>query len=301
MRISGEKAVQVSYFLLRVVSGLLFLQAGGLKLWGWFGGMPPEFPFKLFSEIGLAGVLEFFGGSLILLGLFTRPVAFILSGEMAVAYWQGHAPHGAWPIVNHGEPAVLLCFIFLFMSAYGGGEWSLDAWIQRKKEAVMAQKESGAPNVKATGQEISATRLLDAPRDLVWKVFTEPEHVTKWYGPDGFTMTLRQMEVRTGGAWNFIFHGPDGRDYPNDIVYVEVVKPERLVMDHVSEPFHRTTITLEEKGDKTLLHFLMTFKSAEERERVSKQYGAVEGLDQNLGRLKGHLGGIRHQKEAADG
>ena len=139
---SREKAVQISYFLLRVVSGLLFLQAGGLKLFGWFGGMPPEFPFKLFSEIGLAGVLEFFGGSMILLGLFTRPVAFVLSGEMAVAYFQGHFPRGFWPIVNHGEPAVLLCFIFLFMSAYGSGEWSLDALIQQRRGNPLPEKEA---------------------------------------------------------------------------------------------------------------------------------------------------------------
>lgn len=165
----------------------------------------------------------------------------------------------------------------------------------------MAEKESGVPAVNASGREISATRLLDAPRGLVWKAFTEAEHVTKWYGPDGFTMTLHQMDPRTGGAWNFIFHGPDGSDYENNIVFVEVVEPERLVMDHVSEPFHRTAITLEEKGDKTLLHFLMTFKTDEERERVSKQYGAVEGLGQTLGRLENYLGGTRNNKEAVDG
>ncbi|HUO58650.1 MAG TPA: DoxX family protein [bacterium] len=131
-----EKAVQVAYFLLRVVAGLLFLQAGGMKMWDWFGGIPAQFgghPHP-FTETWFAGVLEFYGGSLILLGLLTRPVAFLLSGEMAVAYWQAHAPQGAWPIQNHGEPAVLLCFIFLFMAAYGGGEWSLDALLKWKRK-----------------------------------------------------------------------------------------------------------------------------------------------------------------------
>jgi putative oxidoreductase len=125
--------VPITYFLLRVVSGLLFFQAGCMKLLGWFGGMPgaPGSSAPLMSQVGIAGVLEFFGGILIMLGLLTRPVAFILSGEMAVAYWQFHAPNGAWPILNHGEPAVLLCFIFLFMAARGGGEWSLDALIKR--------------------------------------------------------------------------------------------------------------------------------------------------------------------------
>jgi putative oxidoreductase len=120
-----------AYFLLRVVAGLLFMQAGGMKLFGWFGGMPGGITAPLFSQIWFGGVLEFFGGIAIMLGLRTRPVAFILSGEMAVAYWQFHAPMGAWPILNHGEPAVLLCFIFLYMSAQGSGAWSLDALLRR--------------------------------------------------------------------------------------------------------------------------------------------------------------------------
>jgi putative oxidoreductase len=129
-----ERAIQVTYFLLRVVAGLLFFQAGGMKLLGWFGGVPgmPGGP-PLLSEVGIGGVLEFFGGIAIMLGLCTSPVAFILSGEMAVAYWQFHAPGGTWPIQNHGEPAVLLCFIFLYMAARGGGDWSLDALKRRKR------------------------------------------------------------------------------------------------------------------------------------------------------------------------
>ena len=129
-----NRAAQIAYFLLRVVAGLLFLQAGGMKLFAWFGGMPPNGETaQLMSQVGIGGVLEFFGGLLIILGLFTRPVAFILSGEMAVAYWQFHAPSGTWPIQNHGEPAVLLCFIFLFLAAQGGGDWSLDALLWRKR------------------------------------------------------------------------------------------------------------------------------------------------------------------------
>ena len=125
-----EQMSEAAYFLLRVVSGLLFLQAGGMKLFSWFGGMPGGMKLVLFSQVGLGGILEFFGGCMILLGLFTRPVAFVLSGEMAVAYWQFHAPGGTWPIQNHGEPAVLLCFIFLFLAAQGGGKWSLDGLLR---------------------------------------------------------------------------------------------------------------------------------------------------------------------------
>src|SRR5215467_3276051 len=128
--------VEVAYLLLRVVTGLLFMQAGGMKLFAWFGGLPSGVSAPLMSQVWIGGMLEFFGGIAIMLGLLTRPMAFILSGEMAVAYWQFHAPKGAWPILNHGEPAVLFCFIFLFMAAHGGGDWSLDALIRRKRSAA---------------------------------------------------------------------------------------------------------------------------------------------------------------------
>ena len=127
-------AIQVTYLLLRVVAGFLFSQAGGLILFGWFGGMPGQpSPPPLLSQTGIGGVLEFFGGIVIMLGLFTCPVAFILSGLMAVAYWQFHAPNGRWPVENQGMPAVLFCFIFLYIAAQGGGAWSLDALLRRRR------------------------------------------------------------------------------------------------------------------------------------------------------------------------
>ncbi len=129
-----NRAIEVTYFLLRVVAGLLFSQSGGLILFGWFGGMPGQpSPPPLLSQVGIGGVLEFFGGLAIMLGLLTRPIAFILSGEMAVAYWQFHAPNGPWPIQNQGIPAILFCFIFLYMAAQGGGNWSLDALLRRHR------------------------------------------------------------------------------------------------------------------------------------------------------------------------
>lgn len=130
-------AAHITYFLLRVVAGFLFSQAGGLILFGWFGGMPDQpSPPPLTSQTGIGGVLEFFGGILIMLGLFTRPVAFILSGMMAVAYWQFHAPLGRWPLQNQGMPAVLFCFIFLYMTVQGAGDWGLDALLRRKRAAT---------------------------------------------------------------------------------------------------------------------------------------------------------------------
>ena len=127
---------QIAFFLLRVVAGLLFLQAGGMKMFDWFGGVPAQFGGHppIMSQTWIGGVLELYGGAAILLGLLTQPVAFILSGEMAVAYFQFHQPSGFWTIQNHGEPAVLLCFIFLFFAAHGAGKWSLDALLERKRK-----------------------------------------------------------------------------------------------------------------------------------------------------------------------
>ena len=112
--------------VLRIVAALLFMMVGTMKLFAFPIGMPGG-TVPLASLIGIAGILEVFGGGLILLGLFTRPVAFILSGEMAVAYFIGHFPQGFWPIVNGGTDAVLYCFIWLYFSAAGAGPWSVDA------------------------------------------------------------------------------------------------------------------------------------------------------------------------------
>ncbi len=134
-----NRAVEVTYFLLRVIAGLLFSHTGGLILFGWFGGMPGQpSPPPLMSQTGIGGILEFFGGIAIMLGLLTRPVAFILSGMMAVAYWQFHAPLSPWPAQNQGMPAILFCFIFLYMAARGGGDWSLDALFRRKRVDLAA-------------------------------------------------------------------------------------------------------------------------------------------------------------------
>ena len=134
-----ERAIRLTYFLLRVVSGFLFMQSGGLILFGWYGGMPDgPSPPPLLSQTWIGGALEFFGGIAIQLGLGTRPIAFILSGMMAVAYWQFHAPQGGWPIQNQGMPSVLFCFIFLYMAARGAGDWSLDALLRHRRESAPA-------------------------------------------------------------------------------------------------------------------------------------------------------------------
>lgn len=126
---------------LRVVTGFLFWQHGAQKLFGMLGGTQVE----LMSLMGMAGIIEFFGGILIAVGLFTRPTAFITAGEMAVAYFMVHVGQQAeslaghiFPIMNGGERAALFCFVFLYLVARGGGTWSLDAWMQSRREGRVA-------------------------------------------------------------------------------------------------------------------------------------------------------------------
>ncbi len=116
--------------VLRIASALLFMQHGTMKLLDY----PPSGQFadlQLVSIVGLAGILELFGGALLLIGLYTRPVAFILSGMMAVAYFMAHSPRGFFPILNDGELAALYCFVFLYLAFAGGGAWSVDALWRR--------------------------------------------------------------------------------------------------------------------------------------------------------------------------
>ena len=114
--------------VLRIVLGFLLIPHGLQKLFGLLGGKQVE----LMSLMGLAGVIELFGGILILIGLFTRPVAFVISGFAAFAYFIAHAPQGFWPILNKGELAVVYCFLYLYLSAAGGGEWSLDRLLRSR-------------------------------------------------------------------------------------------------------------------------------------------------------------------------
>ena len=143
-------------------------------------------------------------------------------------------------------------------------------------------------------REIVITRVLDAPRELVFRAWTEPDHVVKWWGPQGFTTTTKEMDVRPGGVWRFVMHGPDGRDYKNKIVFSEVTKPERLVYAHAddgeTEPVSfQVTVTMDDQGGKTKLTMRMVFPSVEERDRVVKEYGALEGAKQHVDRLAEHL------------
>ena len=142
-------------------------------------------------------------------------------------------------------------------------------------------------------REMVLTREFDAPRELVWRAYTEPEHAANWFGPDGFTNTVHEMDVRVGGRWRFIMHGPDGTDYSNRITYQEIARPERLVFLHGEDvdddpgAFHVTT-TFDDLGGRTRLTQRMLFATAAQKKGV-EQFGAVELGHQTLAKLAAYL------------
>lgn len=136
-------------------------------------------------------------------------------------------------------------------------------------------------------REIATTRVLDASPDLVFRAFSDPAHLARWWGPKGFTNTFHEFDLRPGGAWRFVMHGPDGAHYQNHSVFVEVVPPERIVINHVSGPHFHLTITLAEQAGRTKLSWRMLFESAAECDKV-KAF-AVPANEQNLDRLETEL------------
>jgi uncharacterized protein YndB with AHSA1/START domain len=143
-------------------------------------------------------------------------------------------------------------------------------------------------------REVVIERVFDAPRELVFDAWTDPNAVSHWFGPNGFTLTNHEMDVRPGGVWRFIMHGPDGTDYPNKITFEEVVEPERLVYQHGSDSDDRTldfhvTVTFDVQGKGTKITMRSLFATAEARNYVVEKYGAIEGANQTLERLARYL------------
>jgi putative oxidoreductase len=137
--------------VLRIVAAFMFIQSGTMKLVAFPAGVPPTGgTVPVMSEAWIGGVLETVGGGLLLLGLFTRPVAFLLAGEMAVAYFQFAFPQGFWPILNQGLPAALYCFVWLYISAAGAGPWSLDALRGRRTAHLAGRHEPVARHASGT-------------------------------------------------------------------------------------------------------------------------------------------------------
>ncbi len=143
-------------------------------------------------------------------------------------------------------------------------------------------------------RELVAKRVFNAPRAVVFKMWSTPTHLGQWWGPKGFTTTTYNMDFKTGGEWRYCMHGPDGVDYQNTITYLKVVEPEFIAYklgggkkgDSVTL---EAEVTFADEGSKTHLTMRMTFPSADVRDHVVKTYGAKEGLDQTLGRLEEHL------------
>jgi len=154
-----------------------------------------------------------------------------------------------------------------------------------------------APTQVATSErEITITKLIQAPRELVFELWTNPEEIVQWWGPQGFSTTSKAMEAREGGQWRFTMHGPDGRDYENVITYLEVTRPSRIVYQQgglgetAGLRFH-TTVTFEAAGaadQHTVVSLRMTFPSAAEQENVVRKYGAIDGGTQTMDRLAEH-------------
>src|SRR5258708_2942441 len=139
-----------------------------------------------------------------------------------------------------------------------------------------------------TDRELVISRLVNAPRKLVWEVWTKAEHIKHWWGPNGFTNTIDKMEVKPGGVWEFVMHGPDGKDYKNKSIFKEIIKPERIVFEYIGPTFI-ATITFKEEGDKTFLRWHMLFETVEQFEQVVKTFKADEGLKQNVEKLAAYL------------
>jgi uncharacterized protein YndB with AHSA1/START domain len=157
-----------------------------------------------------------------------------------------------------------------------------------------------APKNNPTGdtsdREIMVSRVFNAPRELVWRAMTDPQHVVHWWGPGGFTTTIEKMDVRPGGVWQHTMHGPDGTDYPNRSVFKEVVEPERIVYSHGGRraggpgvSFVATWTFEAVAPNQTRLTGRMVFPSAADRDFVAREFGAVEGAHQTFARLAEYL------------
>jgi uncharacterized protein YndB with AHSA1/START domain len=145
-------------------------------------------------------------------------------------------------------------------------------------------------------REIVTTRLIDAPRELVYEAFTDARHVGHWFGPEGFITTTRSMDVRPGGKWIFVMKGPDGTDWPNVVTYQEVTPPSRLSYLHGDdrEPdMFSVVVTFDEADGKTALTMRAVFKTAAAREFVARERGAVEGAQQTVARLDAYVRTLR--------
>lgn len=146
-------------------------------------------------------------------------------------------------------------------------------------------------SVRKANNTLSIKRLLNAPRELVFEVWTNPDHIKHWWGPDGFSLTTNSMDIKVNGEWKFIMHGPDGTDYNNKVRYTELLKPEHICYFHVNDDeaeniSFEVMVEFKEKDGKTELTMTMTFPDEEELDIVENEFKAIEGLEQTINRLQ---------------
>jgi uncharacterized protein YndB with AHSA1/START domain len=148
--------------------------------------------------------------------------------------------------------------------------------------------------METSEREVVLTRIINAPRELVFEAWTSTEHLSRWFGPDGFTTTTYAMDFRVGGAWKYMMHGPDGTDYPNLVTYTEIDPPSLLRFDHgdFDKVWFRVTVTFEDLGGKTSLVQRMVFDTKEARDRVVG-FGAIELGNQTMARLAEYAEALR--------
>ncbi|AYB32982.1 SRPBCC family protein [Chryseolinea soli] len=138
-------------------------------------------------------------------------------------------------------------------------------------------------------RELRLSRKLNAPIDLVWEVWTKPEHIANWWGPNGFTNTIHKMDLKPGGEWDLVMHGPDGTNYKNKSIFKEIILHKKLVYEHITGPRFVATIEFQEQGDQTFITWHMLFESVEEFVQTVKTFKADEGLKQNIEKLNVYL------------
>ncbi|PSJ36525.1 SRPBCC family protein [Allosphingosinicella deserti] len=148
----------------------------------------------------------------------------------------------------------------------------------------------------AADREIMISRIIDAPRALVFEAFTQVRHLSRWWGPEGFSTTTRAFEFRAGGEWVFVMHGPDGTDYPEWILWTEIVTPERIALLHGesrddSNAFV-SVLTFAAMGDATRIEMLTTFPTRKARDEAVEKYHAIEGGEQTLANLAAYVGAL---------
>ncbi len=219
----------------------------------------------------------------------------IIPNQKLVFTWEWEQPDQAESVVtvdfkdkNGGTEVTVTHERFVDMKGENG---HLEGW-----QSALVNLEENLFSAYRDSREIVMSRVFNAPREVVWEAWTNPKHVVNWWGPNGFSTTIEVMNVTPGGLWKHVMHGPDGTDYPNKSIFVEVKKPEKIVFKHAGglqerggACFQATWTFEEEPGGKTKLTGRLTFESSDERDHTAQEYGAIEGGKQTLARLETYL------------